>query len=163
MQVNYLAPVQIMKILLPLMEQRRSGHIVNLASVASIQTGVNVQLFLITQLAEYVASKHALWGFHHSLRQELKMANSPIKTTIICPYAVDTGMVLNNIEEKFKGYSTLLDPIVPILKEDFVGRTVYESVVSGREVVFIRNAYNIILHLVRLLPWTLIDFLMILM
>jgi len=45
------------------MEKAHSGHIVNIASVVSLTPGI--------KSSDYVATKHALWGFHHCLRNEL--------------------------------------------------------------------------------------------
>jgi all-trans-retinol dehydrogenase (NAD+) len=84
-RVNLLGGVNLIKHILPEMEKHKSGHIVNIASLVSLTPGIKT--------AEYIASKHALWGFHHSLRNELIFEKSPILTTLVCPYAVNTGMV----------------------------------------------------------------------
>lgn len=48
-------------------------------------------LSLLTQ--DYCASKFGVVGFHESLSHELKAAEKDgIKTTLVCPYLVDTGM-----------------------------------------------------------------------
>lgn len=42
---------------------------------------------------DYCASKFGAVGFHESLSHELKAAEKDgIKTTLVCPYLVDTGM-----------------------------------------------------------------------
>lgn len=42
---------------------------------------------------DYCASKFGVVGFHESLSHELKAAEKDgIKTTLVCPYLVDTGM-----------------------------------------------------------------------
>jgi all-trans-retinol dehydrogenase (NAD+) len=77
---------------------------VNIASIGSCIAGLKV--------SEYVPSKHALWGFHHCLRQELKQTNNNIDTTIICPWVVNTGL--------FNGYKSRIDFLLPMLNEEYV-------------------------------------------
>lgn len=44
-------------------------------------------------LQDYCASKFGAVGFHESLTHELLAENlTGIKTTLVCPYIVDTGM-----------------------------------------------------------------------
>lgn len=78
----------------------------------SILTGLKV--------TSYCGSKHALLGFHNSLRVELKLNKSPIKTTFIAPWAVNTGM--------FKGFKSTIDAIVPILNEEGVAREIINAI-----------------------------------
>lgn len=78
----------------------------------SILTGLKV--------TSYCASKHALLGFHNSLRVELKLTKSPIKTTFIAPWAVDTGM--------FKGFKSTIDTLIPILSEEKVAREIINAI-----------------------------------
>ena len=62
------------------------GHIVNVASLAG-HNGTN-------KLVDYCASKFATVGLDESLRVELFVQGHSeyIKTTIICPYYINTGM-----------------------------------------------------------------------
>jgi len=73
---------------LPHMEQQKSGHIINVASVAGhkVRPGAVV----------YSATKHAVRVISEGLRQEVKQFN--IRTTIISPGAVDTELP-NSITE----------------------------------------------------------------
>lgn len=55
------------------------------------------RMFFITKvllpLQDYCASKFGAVGFHESLTHELLAENlHGIKTTLVCPYIVDTGM-----------------------------------------------------------------------
>ena len=74
------------------MIENKKGHIVNICSVAHVFPGIN--------LAEYSASKGALYNYFYSLRLELKKDNLPINTTIINPHVINTGM--------FKGFTMKL-------------------------------------------------------
>jgi short-subunit dehydrogenase len=77
--------VQTVKAFLPAMLARNSGHVVTVASSAGH--------FAVTGLTDYCASKFAAVGFDESLRTELWAdKKTGIKTTVVCPYLVDTGM-----------------------------------------------------------------------
>jgi len=67
---------------LPYMEKQKSGHIINVSSVAGhrVRAGGTV----------YSATKHAVRVISEGLRQEVKPYN--IRTTIISPGAVDTEL-----------------------------------------------------------------------
>ena len=67
---------------LPYMKQQKSGHIINVSSVAGHK---------VTQAgAVYAATKHAVRALSEGLRQEVKAYN--IRTTVISPGAVATEL-----------------------------------------------------------------------
>ena len=67
---------------LPYMKQQKSGHIINVSSVAGHKVGVGN--------AVYAATKHAVRVLSEGLRQEVKPYN--IRTTVISPGAVATEL-----------------------------------------------------------------------
>jgi len=67
---------------LPHMQARKSGHIINVSSVAGHKVGKGN--------AVYAATKHAVRVISEGLRQEVKPYN--IRTTIISPGAIDTEL-----------------------------------------------------------------------
>ena len=73
---------------LPYMKKQKSGHIINVSSVAGhkVRPGIAV----------YAATKHAVRAISEGLRQEVKPYN--IRTTIISPGAVATELP-NSITE----------------------------------------------------------------
>ena len=75
--VNVFGVVNGIRSFLPAMLQRRTGHVVNVASLA----GLTAPPFL----GPYVASKHAVVGLSESLAAELAMAGSPIRVSVVCP------------------------------------------------------------------------------
>jgi len=85
MEVNYFAPVQLTKLLLPSMIASGSGHIVNITSL--------VGKFGTPFRSGYAGSKHAVHGFFDSLRAELFEDN--IKITNICPGFIRTKISIN--------------------------------------------------------------------
>jgi len=101
MKVNALSLFWTSKAFLPGMLERDSGHIVTVASAAG--------LVGVAGLGDYCASKFAAVGFDESLRAELNKRRSRVKTTVVCPFYIDTGM--------FKGVKTKSQLLLPILKE----------------------------------------------
>ncbi|XP_055077979.1 retinol dehydrogenase 10-A [Periophthalmus magnuspinnatus] len=76
---------QTVKAFLPHMKAQNHGHIVTIASVLG--------LFSTACVEDYCASKFAAVGFHESLAHELVAEQvEGVKTTLVCPYIVDTGM-----------------------------------------------------------------------
>jgi len=85
MNINYMAQVAIAKGVLPGMIARKSGHIVNIASLAG-KIGSNLR-------SAYCGSKFALLGFFDALRME-ELDNN-IHVTNICPGSVQTDVAKN--------------------------------------------------------------------
>jgi NAD(P)-dependent dehydrogenase (short-subunit alcohol dehydrogenase family) len=83
--INARAPFILCREALPLLLQAERGFIVNIASVVGVK-GYPLQ-------SAYTASKHALRGMTMSLAEELRGTN--IRVHVVCPGAVDTGMVGN--------------------------------------------------------------------
>src|SRR6202000_2082155 len=67
---------------LPYMKEQKSGHIINVSSVAGHKVGPGGSV--------YAATKHAVRVISEGLRQEVKPYN--IRTTIISPGAVATEL-----------------------------------------------------------------------
>jgi short-subunit dehydrogenase len=83
---NYLGMVYCTKLFLDSMTSRKSGHIVNVASVAGS--------FGVAGLSAYCASKYAVLGFSESLSQELH--GTGIGITVVSPIGVKTNFFSND-------------------------------------------------------------------
>jgi 3-oxoacyl-[acyl-carrier protein] reductase len=83
--INARAPFLLCREALPLLRRSEAGSIVNISSVVGVK-GYPLQ-------SAYTASKHALRGMSISLAEELR--GTKIRVHVICPGAVDTGMVGN--------------------------------------------------------------------
>ena len=81
LQINLGAVMQICHAVLPRMRAQGAGHIVNIGSDLARRPLAN--------MAAYVASKHGLAGFSHSLLREVKDAG--IKVSLVNPGIIDTG------------------------------------------------------------------------
>ncbi|KFQ40111.1 Epidermal retinol dehydrogenase 2, partial [Mesitornis unicolor] len=85
MEVNTMAHFWTYKAFLPAMIASNHGHLVSIASSAGL-TGVNL-------LSDYCASKFGAVGFAESVDLEMRdLGKSGVKTTIVCPYIINTGM-----------------------------------------------------------------------
>lgn len=69
---------------LPGLRERRSGHILNTASVGG--------LLSMPANAAYVASKHAVIGLSETLYRELEADGSDVGISVLCPALVKTGI-----------------------------------------------------------------------
>jgi NADP-dependent 3-hydroxy acid dehydrogenase YdfG len=74
---------------LPYMKEQKSGHIINVSSVAGHRVGPN--------FAVYAGTKYAVRAISEGLRQEVKPYN--LRTTIVSPGAVSTEL-LNSTSER---------------------------------------------------------------
>lgn len=77
------APVDLMRLVLPGMLARRSGRILNVASVS----GLMVQPYI----SSYVATKHALVGLSRAVREEVRPHG--VGLTVACPGLVQTQIL----------------------------------------------------------------------
>lgn len=100
METNYLGMIYCTKEFLPKMLEQKSGHVVNVASVAAS--------FGIPSMAAYCASKFAMLGFSESLYHELK--GSGVGITVVSPIMVRTNFFDNKSFERMPRYTMALDP-----------------------------------------------------
>ena len=140
MQINAMAMFWTVKAFLPGMIAVNSGHIVTIASAGG--------LVGISRLVDYSAGKFAAVGFTEALRVELKKQNSKIKTTLVCPYFINTGM--------FRGVKTRFSWLLPILDEDVVARRIVRAVGKNKQQLIMPLSIYLLFPL-RLLPTSLFD------
>ena len=85
---------------MPSMLQKNHGHLVTIASMAGF--------FGNAGLGDYCASKFAAVGFEESFRNELvKMNKTGVKTTLVCPYYINTGM-FDGVKSEYNNKCKLL-------------------------------------------------------
>lgn len=141
LRVNALGHFWTAKAFLPDMVAADQGHLVTISSAAG--------LLGVAGLTDYCASKFAAFGFHEALRFELKKRHSHVKTTVVCPYYIDTGM--------FAGAHTRFSAILPVLEPKEVARAVVRGIEKNQaRVLMPRMVYSI--PLFRLLPVQVMDF-----
>jgi NAD(P)-dependent dehydrogenase (short-subunit alcohol dehydrogenase family) len=86
-ETNFFATVAMTKGVIPTMRRQKSGHIIQVASVAGL---VSTPL-----LSAYCSSKHALEGFSESLRIETHSLG--IRVVVVEPGAFDTDIWTRNV------------------------------------------------------------------
>lgn len=138
--VNTLALYWTTKAFLPDMIDRGRGHIVTIASAAG--------LVGVVRQTDYAASKHAAMGFDESLRYELVRIAPAVKTTVVCPFYVDTGM--------FAGVKSRFPLLLPILREAAVADRILLAVRRGERRLVLPPLVGL-LPAMRLLPVRLFD------
>ncbi|SPA54871.1 SDR family oxidoreductase [Cupriavidus taiwanensis] len=83
-EVNFFAPVAVLRHALPQLRRQRSGHIINISSIVGYQGGY-------AGWGSYVASKFALSGLTESLAAEV--AELGIRATVVYPGPVRTDFL----------------------------------------------------------------------
>ncbi|KAJ7397326.1 Retinol dehydrogenase 10 [Pitangus sulphuratus] len=122
MMVNCHAHFWTTKAFLPKMLEMNHGHIVTVAS--------SLGLFSTAGVEDYCASKFGAVGFHESLSHELKAAEKDgIKTTLVCPYLVDTGM--------FRGCRIRkeIEPFLPPLKPEYCVKQAMRAILTDQPMI----------------------------
>jgi short-subunit dehydrogenase len=95
METNYFGMMYCIKNFLPSMLDKKSGHIVNVASVAAS--------FGLPGIASYCASKFAMLGFSEGLKHELH--GTGVGVTVVSPIMVRTDFFDHPSFEKMPKYS----------------------------------------------------------
>ncbi|MFD2610838.1 SDR family NAD(P)-dependent oxidoreductase [Paenibacillus gansuensis] len=138
MNVNYMGTVRCVKNVLPGMTARRSGHIVNVASLAG--------KVATAKAAGYAATKHAVLGFSNGLRQEMK--GTGVRITTINPGPVATPFLTKADPEG--GYFDNVKGL--ILTPEQVAAAIVNSVKRGKEEVNLPSAAGFALRFYHLFP-----------
>ncbi|XP_035132715.2 short-chain dehydrogenase/reductase family 16C member 6 [Callithrix jacchus] len=113
--VNAISHFWTYKAFLPAMIRTNHGHLVCISSVAGL-AGIN-------GLSDYSASKFAAFGFAESLFLELTiLKKTGIKTTIVCPHFINTGM--------FEGCTTKYPFLLPILEQEYVAKKIVNAILE---------------------------------
>ena len=121
--VNLLAPVQLVRELLPALTAQGESHILNVCSV--------VGLVPVRKLMCYQTSKFALVGFSLALRTEL--AATGVGVTAFCPGFVDTPM-LDHVGPRWLRKSVSLGPLSLVTAVDKVARQAVASIRRNRAI-----------------------------
>jgi short-subunit dehydrogenase len=116
--VNVLALMELTRVVLPGMLDRRRGHVVNLASLAG--------KLPTPYVASYSATKHAVVGFTHSLLAEY--GPEPIGFTVICPGFISQAGMFGRIEHLIPDVPSELGKLPP----ERVGQAVVKGIRENR-------------------------------
>ncbi|XP_051015763.1 epidermal retinol dehydrogenase 2 [Acomys russatus] len=137
LDVNFKAHLWTYKAFLPAMMANNHGHLVCIASSAGL-IGVN-------GLADYCASKFAAIGFAESMFVELfALDQKGIKTTIVCPFFIKTGM--------FEGCTTKCPTLLPILDSEYAVRKIVDAILQEKVYLYMPKFLYITMFLKSILP-----------
>lgn len=124
MDVNYFGTVNVLKILVPEMQQRHSGTIVNISSMAGI---IGVYGY-----SAYGASKFAVSGFTDVLRSELKPYG--LQVAIVFPPDTDTPQL--KYESQFKPFITKeVAGSAKLMPADAVAKETLTAIARGKYII----------------------------
>ena len=125
MESNYFATVYVTKALLPRMIDRRSGHIINISSIAGF-----LGVFGYTA---YGASKFAITGFSEVLRAEMKPHG--IRVSVVFPPDTDTPQLA--YENQYKPPETkAISGTAHALSSERVAQAILRQAESGSFLIF---------------------------
>jgi all-trans-retinol dehydrogenase (NAD+) len=139
LDVNVAALFWCTKAFLPGMIERGRGHIVTIASIAALAP--------LPGLTDYNASKHAAYGFAETLRTELAEDAPGVRTTVVLPQVIDTGM--------FAGVTT--PRVFPPLDPDRAAAAILGAVERNRQRLLLNRAALLTAYAIRPLPPRLAD------
>jgi short-subunit dehydrogenase len=123
--VNLTAVMDLTRLVLPGMLERRRGQIVNVASLAGKIPSI--------YLASYAATKHGVVGFTHSMRAEY--ADEPVGFTAICPGFVARVGMYGRLEAQVDQPPPGLKPVPP----ERVGGAVVKAIREDRAEVIVNR------------------------
>jgi len=118
METNYFGTVHCTQAVLPQMLARRSGSIVNVASIAGIMG--------YSRMGGYCATKFAMIGFTEALRDEV--LRQGVQVALVCPGTTETEFFVKAERGKMPGASRLILAVSP----EKVARAICNAAEDGR-------------------------------
>jgi NAD(P)-dependent dehydrogenase (short-subunit alcohol dehydrogenase family) len=131
-EVDVFAPIRIIRAALPYLRTQRSGHIINITSIAGRAPGAGSAL--------YAAAKHALEGLSASLAQEVRPFG--VKVTAVAPGAFRTDFLSSHSIRKSDGEDAAYAASVGRMMSGF-------DAMAGKQIGDPDRAAQAILELVR--------------
>ena len=137
MATNYFGMIYCIKNFLPSMLEKKSGHIVNVASVAAS--------FGLPGIASYCASKFAMLGFSEGLKHELK--GTGIGITVVSPIMVRTNFFDHSSFKKMPKYSPIS------LSDKTVAKAILRAANSPRLEIVVPPAIRMVIWIKNTIPY----------
>jgi short-subunit dehydrogenase len=140
MQINLLAPMRLCQFFLPHLIERKSGHIVNISSIAG---------WIGTKgLTSYCAAKHGLRGFSEALAGDLEEFD--VRVTTVYPFFSRTP-ILDSDQFGYEKRREVPEELVTDPAD--VVAAIIEGVRANRKQVFPDRAAKQIHYMTRFIPW----------
>jgi all-trans-retinol dehydrogenase (NAD+) len=140
LNVNLRSLFVVTRAFLPGMLERDSGTVVTVSSAAG--------LVGVAQMTDYCPSKFGAFGFTEALRNELRAGGSNVRTLLVCPYYISTGM--------FSGVKTRFPLLLPILRPAYVALRTLDAIECGKQQL-IMPPFAAIVPVARFLPVPILD------
>ena len=139
--VNLIGVIECAQAVLPTMLERKSGHIINIASIAG--------LVATPGSSTYAATKFGVVGFSEALRRELR--GSGVRVTTFCPGFVATGFSprLKKLAEGRPGAMRLPG----VMKPEYVADRIADVIRRPRARVVIPPGWGWLAAFANTFPW----------
>eukprot|EP00008_Paramoeba_atlantica_P010954 CAMPEP_0201488220 /NCGR_PEP_ID=MMETSP0151_2-20130828/17742_1 /ASSEMBLY_ACC=CAM_ASM_000257 /TAXON_ID=200890 /ORGANISM="Paramoeba atlantica, Strain 621/1 / CCAP 1560/9" /LENGTH=277 /DNA_ID=CAMNT_0047873469 /DNA_START=342 /DNA_END=1175 /DNA_ORIENTATION=+ len=128
----------------------RSGCIVTIASTMG--------MFTAGGLSDYCASKFAAIGMHEAMRMELRESAPHLRTLLVCPYGISTGMFAGLSSANTWGLR-IQKLILPMLEPDYVVQQTINGIEHGEKWLVFPVLLRFLPYIFRFLPPEVNDFL----
>lgn len=117
MDINYLGVIRLNNLFMTMLNSRKEGAIINTTSVLSYVPSLLE--------ATYSATKAALGFYTKSLKEHLRIINSPIKVFELIPPAVETELIAHREIQKMKPEKLIKGLILGLQKDQYTIRLGY--------------------------------------
>ena len=142
MEINFFAPVQMAKAILPFMLDAGGGTIAVTTSIAG--------RFGFPLRCAYSSSKHALYGFFETLRAEYY--SKGIRVTLGCPGRVRTDISLNARDKGGKPHGVMDPGQASGLSAQKAARRIIRAIGRGRREVLVGRGELLMVQVKRFFP-----------
>lgn len=142
MEINYFAPVSIVKSALPLMLEAGGGKIAVTTSIAGC--------FGFPLRCAYSSSKFALYGFFESLQAEY--GNKGIQVTIICPGRVRTNISYNALDINGVKHARMDAGQAKGLSSEKAAEKILRAIAKGKREVLVGRNELLMVYVKRFFP-----------
>jgi NAD(P)-dependent dehydrogenase (short-subunit alcohol dehydrogenase family) len=119
--IDLWGPIYGVKTFLPLIEREEQGHINSTASIAGLVAG--------GAAGPYNVAKHGIVALMTTLERELRSAKSSVRTSVLCPGAVNTGIGRNSVDSRRAHQGK--EPARSSVEGDKLSETVSAALASG--------------------------------
>lgn len=138
METNYFGMIYCVKNFLPLMLKKKSGHIVNVASVGAS--------FSVPGVSSYCATKFAMLGFSEGLKHELY--GTGVGLTVVSPIMVRTPLFEHPSFTNFSKFSTGVS-----LSSETVAKTIIKASNSSRFEIVVPSVARVVIWFKQTFPF----------
>ncbi|BBE20484.1 dehydrogenase protein DltE [Aquipluma nitroreducens] len=136
MNINYLAVIRLNNLFLDMLKSRKESAIINTTSVLS---------YVPSMLeATYSATKTALAFYTKSLREHLRIANSPVKVFELLPPAVETELIAHRKVKKMSTEKLIKGLIAGLQNDQYTIRIGYTTAIYMLNRLFPKLAFRLV-------------------